>query len=107
MSIKICDNDIRKLGGQIIFIPENCEYLNGKSLELVGCVVYCFKDQMESQIIKTIYGVFLSGGMLKVCGDSVCLNNSSVYCSGNLENFGKNLAAYCRKICGKEDLRIG
>jgi len=104
MSIKFLDNEIKKLGGKIIFIPDNCDYLQGKVLDVVDCKIYCYDDELDSQLTKTIYGVMLSGGSLSISGYSVIAKNISLYCSGNLEIFAKKLSEYCRKICGKEEV---
>jgi hypothetical protein len=106
MSIKILDNQINKLGGKIIFIPENCDYLNGKALELVGCEIYCYNDLLENQITKTIYGVMFGSGTLSISGDSVKAHNTKIYCSGDLEVYAKALAAYCRKMCGQDEVEL-
>jgi hypothetical protein len=106
MSIKILDNDIKKMGGHTVFVPEDCEYLQGKALEVVECEIYCYSDSLENQIIKTIYGVMLGGGSISIKGDSVKVHNTKIYCSGNLETYAKALAAYCRKICGKEEVEF-
>lgn len=104
MSIKFMDNTINRLGGKIVFIPEDCEYLSGKALEVVECEIYCHAESLESQIIKTIYGVMLSEGSLTISGDSVKAYRIKLYCSGNLEEYAKALASYCRKIYGREEI---
>jgi len=105
--IKLLDNNNIKCGGQIIFIPENCEYLNGdKKLEITNCNVFMYNEDIKIQIIKTIYGIFLKGGTLSICGDSVKINDSNVYCSGDLEVYAKSLAKFCRKIFEKEKFEV-
>jgi hypothetical protein len=106
MSIKFTNNEIKKLGGAIVFIPDGCEYLKGKVLDVQDCEVYCYKDSLENQITKTVYGIMLGRGKLSIKGDSVVASGARLYCSGNLEVYAKALAAYCRKICGREEIEF-
>jgi hypothetical protein len=106
MSIKLDGNTHVKQGGEIIFIPDECEYLmGGKVLDVVKCKIFMSTDDRERQINKTLYEVFLRGGVMSISGDSVKIEDSVIYCSGNLEDYAKALAAYCRLICGKEQFR--
>ncbi len=106
MGINLTKNIHYKDGGQIVFVPPDCEYLNGKSLDICECKIHMSNDIVERQINKTIYGVMLTNGELLVCNDSVKISNAIIYCSGDLEKYAKSLAAYCRLICGKEKFEI-
>ena len=106
MPINISSNIMNRLGGKILFIPENCEYLSGKTLDVVDCEIYCYSDTIENQITKTVYGVMFSEGTLVISGDSVRAHKVKLYCSGDLEVYAKALAAYCRSICGSEEVEL-
>ncbi len=107
MSIELHQNTHIKCGGPIIFIPEDCGYLNGeRALSISGCKIFMLNESIKNQICKTIYSVMLEGGTLSIQSDSVKIKNCKVYCSGNLEIYAKQLAEFCRIICGQNNFEV-
>lgn len=100
MSIKILDNTIQHKGGEILLVPENCEFLkSGKSVEICNCKINLTKENQKTQIIKSIYGILLSENG-KVYIQKGCLKAEGVllYLSGDIEKTAKSFIEFCNSI---------